>query len=68
MPLNIDYEGTEDEQTINSARLKAFLAMTPVEVGVYVENHVTDLASAKEILVDVAMLIRLAAKEIQTLK
>ena len=68
MPLNIDYEGTEDEQTINSTRLKAFLAMTPNEVGVYVENQVVDLATAKEVLVDVAILLRLAAKEIQALK
>ena len=68
MPLNINYTGTEDEQTVNSTRLKAFLNMTPNEVGVYVENHVTDLATAKEVLVDVAILLRLAAKEIQSLK
>ena len=68
MALTVEYEGTEDEQTINSVRLKAFLDMTPNEVGVYVENHVTDLATAKEVLVDVAILLRLAAKEIQSLK
>ncbi len=68
MALSAQYEGTEDEQTINSTRLKAFLAMTPNEVGVYIDAHVTDLETAKQAIKDVAMLIRLAVKEIRTLK
>ena len=31
MPINITYDDTEDEQTINSVRLKTFLNMTPNE-------------------------------------
>ena len=68
MPLNVSYTGTENEVAKNSTKLKAFLAMTPAEVGTYVDNNVTDLASAKEILIDLAMLVSVAAREIKELK
>jgi len=68
MPLNINYEGTVDEQTINFTKLKTLLDMTPVEVGSYIDGYVQDLDTAKQILIDLAMLLRVAAKEIKTLR
>ncbi|RLB94475.1 MAG: hypothetical protein DRH26_01115 [Deltaproteobacteria bacterium] len=57
MPLNVDYTGTDKEQAINSPRLKAFLAMSPVEVGEYIDSHVIDLATAKDTIKDMAMIL-----------
>ncbi len=68
MPLNASYTGTDDEQTINSPKLKAFLAMNPNEVGTYVDNHVTDLATAKDTIKDIAMLLSLTVREIRGLR
>ena len=68
MPLDINYTGTDNEQAINSPKLKAFLAMTPAEVGTWVDGQVTDLASAKEVLIDLAKLVSVAAREIKELR
>ena len=68
MPLNIDYVGTDAEQTVNLTKLKAFLAMTPLEVGAYLESHIVDLASAKDMMVTMGMLLKFQADEILKLR
>ena len=42
----------KDEETAERARLRrqAILNATPAQIDAYIENNVTDLASAKEVL------------------
>ena len=68
MPVDIKYVGTDAEQTVNLTKLKAFLSMTPSEVGNYIENNVVDLASAKDMLVTMGRLMKVQAEEILKLR
>jgi len=68
MPLNVSYTGTDAEQTKIDPVVKAFLDMSPTEVGNYIDTQVTDLASAKDILKIIGKILKVAAEEIQELK
>ena len=69
MPVSINYSGTENEVAVNSTRLKAFLNMTPAEVRTWVDAHIVDDGSGtKAVVIDLAMLVSVAAREIKELR
>jgi len=68
MPLNINYEGTEDERSVRKDRVKDFLAMSPTQVEAYMESMVVDIPSAREALGTLSMLLRVQAEEIAKLR
>jgi len=66
--MRLDYKGTTEEQAYAANRVKAFLAMTPQEVETWLNTHVTDLASAKDALMTLGMLLRTVTTEVQKLR
>lgn len=63
--MRVDHKGTDEEVTLINPKVKAFLDMTPAEVGQYIDTHVTSLTTAKEMLVTMGMLMSVMAKEIK---
>ena len=68
MPLNANYTGTENEVAKNTDVLKAFLAMSPIDLENHIDGFVVDLDTAKTTLKQVAVLLKIASDEIIALK
>ncbi len=67
MSLTVNYSGSDNEQALSTTRLTDFLSMTPKEVDGYIDAHVFDLASAKEVLRELGMLLNIVSKEVKKL-
>lgn len=67
MPVNLDADASTELQIMKFAKQDAMLhglvTKTPAEVYVWIENNVTDLATAKEVLKRLAAVIAYLVKD-----